>query len=275
MKSSNSLRVLLVMLASAMPSVADEGSSAAEMARKLQDPLANIKALMTDNDVLFDTGQDETSYSFQLQPVYAIPFEKAGFNLVNRGVFPILGMAPGSQKPIVGEPLPPGDGLEWGLGDSMLQFFFSPRNESAWKWGVGPVLSLRTRTNERLSGPGWGAGPIAVLVGNIGESLSTAFIGGHVWGEEDGFSTTILQPMIFYNIPGAPGWTINYSNIIAYDWNASSGNEWTVPLGLGGSKTVATKSGLGIDYLLGYYYNVARPEGAADHILKWGVSFLF
>jgi hypothetical protein len=31
------------------------------MSRKLQDPLANIKALMTDNGVEYKTGQDETS----------------------------------------------------------------------------------------------------------------------------------------------------------------------------------------------------------------------
>lgn len=39
-------------------------SSAAEMARKLQDPLANISAIMTDNDILFKSGETEASYSF-------------------------------------------------------------------------------------------------------------------------------------------------------------------------------------------------------------------
>lgn len=39
----------------------------------LQNPLANIKAIMTDNAVGFDTGDDDgTSYDFQFQSVYAI-----------------------------------------------------------------------------------------------------------------------------------------------------------------------------------------------------------
>ncbi len=130
------------------------------MARKLQDPLANIKALMTDNDINFNSGNDETSYGFQLQPVYAVPFEKQGFNLVNRAVIPILGMADGGQKPILGEPTPSGDGYTWGLSDSLLQFFFSPKTEDPWKWGLGPMVSLKTRTDDKLAGPGWGGGQL-------------------------------------------------------------------------------------------------------------------
>jgi hypothetical protein len=223
MRRTISLIVFILTVAWAIPSSADEGEGAAEMARKLQDPLANIAALMTDNDVNFNTGNDETSYGFQLQPVYAVPLEKAGFNLVNRAVIPILGMAPQAQKPIVGEPLPPGDDRTWGLSDSVLQFFFSPRNDSAWKWGAGPMFSLKTRTDDKLAGPGWGGGPIAVLVGNFSESVSAAFIGGHLWGEQDGFSMSMLQPMIFYNLSNA--WNVHYNNMITYDWNATSGNE--------------------------------------------------
>lgn len=248
------------------------GDAAAEMARKLQDPLANIKALMTDNDINFNTGNDETSYGFQLQPVYAIPFEDKGFNLVHRAVIPILGIAPGGQKPILGELLPSGDGLTWGLSDSLLQFFFSPRTDDPWKWGVGPMVSLKTRTDSDLAGLGWGAGPIAVLVGDIGKHISTAFIGGHLWGEEEGFSTSMLQPMIFYNLPNA--WNIHYNNMITYDWNADSSNAWTVPLGLAVGKMFALKSGHGLEFFAGPYYNAARPEGAADWTLKWGINWL-
>ena len=246
--------------------------SAAEMAKKLQDPLANIKALMTDNDINFNTGKDETSYGFQLQPVYAIPFEDQGFNLVNRAVIPFLGIAPEGQKPILGEPLPSGESYAWGLSDSLLQFFFSPRTDDPWKWGIGPMFSLPTRTDDLLKGPGWGAGPIAVLVGGAG-NLSTAFIGGHLWGDVEGFSTSILQPMLFYNI-GTEGWTVHYNNIISYNWNADSRNAWTVPLGLGVSKTFALKGGHGIDPLVGVYYNVARPDGAADWAIKWAITWL-
>ena len=55
------------------PVVAQEpqsaGDAAAEMARTLQDPLANIVAVMTDNDILFKTGDDDVSTQLQIQPI--------------------------------------------------------------------------------------------------------------------------------------------------------------------------------------------------------------
>ncbi|MFC4993868.1 hypothetical protein [Rubritalea tangerina] len=58
-----------------LPVIAQD--SASEMARKLQNPLANIRALMTDNVVAYNTGlTNDTSFNFQLQPVYAIDFEE-------------------------------------------------------------------------------------------------------------------------------------------------------------------------------------------------------
>jgi hypothetical protein len=121
--------------------------------------------------------------------------------------------------------------------------------------------------------PGWGGEPIFVLVGGFGD-LSTSFIGGHLWGQQDNFSLSILQPMLFYNI-GDNGWTVHYNNIISYDHNASSGNNWTVPLGLGVSETIAFGSGIGTEPLVGYYYSVVRPNGAADQTFKWSVNLLF
>ena len=50
------------------------------MARNLQDPLANVSAFMTDNDIQFKSGKDgdTTIYSFQLPPVYAFDFPDPG-----------------------------------------------------------------------------------------------------------------------------------------------------------------------------------------------------
>ena len=54
------LIVFILMVVHATSSFADE---AAEMARKLQDPLANIKALMTDNGI---SGAGRNGYSTML-----------------------------------------------------------------------------------------------------------------------------------------------------------------------------------------------------------------
>jgi hypothetical protein len=76
-----SLFLLIALAAPTTISLAEEkgGGGAAEMARKLQDPLANIKAVMTDNTIGFNTGDDDgTSYGFQIQPVYAIDLPDKG-----------------------------------------------------------------------------------------------------------------------------------------------------------------------------------------------------
>jgi hypothetical protein len=88
--------------------------AAAEMAKKLQPPLANIKAVMTDNSIAFDTGDDDgTSYGFQVQPVYAIDFPERGVTIVPGAVIPILGLEPGTKTRITGEdgnPIPSDSG---------------------------------------------------------------------------------------------------------------------------------------------------------------------
>ena len=148
--------------------------SAAEMARKLQNPLANIKALMTDNAIGFDTGTtDDTSFAFQLQPVYAVDMPDRGFTLIPRANIPILGLEPGTDTPRTGQPTA-GTGSTWGLGDSVVQAFFAPYTESTLKWGIGPQISIPTATDGALEGPGWGAGVAGVLTGEFTPELTFA-----------------------------------------------------------------------------------------------------
>ena len=248
------------------------GDAAAEMARKLQDPLANISAIMTDNDVSWTNGN--ANYGFQIQPVKAFSFDDLGINLVARAIIPIVGVKDDFQKRLFGNPVSTGSGRIWGLSDISTQFFFSPKTDSAWKWGAGPMISLRTRTDEAVAGPGWGAGPVGVLVGGLSPDVSLSVVGGHLWGQEDGFSTSFSQLMLFYNPPFAPGWAIGYNNTLSYNWNTSGSDAWTVPLGFVVGKTMDLGGGYGLDVNAGPYWNVVKPDGAADFILKFGVTLL-
>ena len=117
-------------------------------------PLANIKAVMTDTSIAFDTGDDDgTSYGFQLQHVYAIDFPERGFTFVLRAVIPILGLEPGTKTRITGEdgnPIPSDSGSVWGLGDSFLQFF-SHRTPKVSGNGVLALNSLCQRIRTAIS----------------------------------------------------------------------------------------------------------------------------
>jgi hypothetical protein len=247
-------------------------SAAAELARKLQDPLANLRVLNTENNFDFGTGDEELSATFNVQPVYAISREK--LNIVLRAVIPVVGLAPEAQEPVVDEPLPEDNGYTWGLADSQFMAFFSPKSKSKFKWGGGPLISAPTHTDSKLSGAKWGGGPAAIVVGTAGSQWTYAVIGTHVWGQ-DGYSTSTVQPMLFYNIPGTDGIAINYNAVWSYNHNATKGNEWTIPLGLSVSKPWVLKSGLALDASIGAYFNVLKPDGAADWTFRWTFGVIF
>ena len=268
MKPSVAIGFACVLGVSTFPVLAD---SAAEMQKKLQNPLANIKALMTDNAIGFDTGDtDDTSYGFQIQPVYAIDMPERGFTMIPRAVIPIMGLEPGTDVPPVGQPS--GTDNVWGLGDSVVQLFIAPHSDSNWKWGLGPQVSLPTASRTQLEGPQWGGGFAGIVVGALTEKLSFAGIVGNLWGEND-FNTMILQPQFYYEI--GPGKSIAYNAVISADWEADSDNRWTVPLGLSYNQTFDMGNGHGFDVMVGPYYNVERPDGAAKWSLRFGLTWLF
>ena len=245
--------------------------SAADIAKAMQDPLASITALMTDNTINFNTGEpkETTGYNFQLQPIYAVPMKT--FNFVPRAVIPIIGAPGGANWPGLGEPTP-GNDLTWGLGDIILQSFFSPKSKGTWKWGAGPQFSLGTATDSAVAGPGWGVGVGAVVVGGAGD-FSFAFLIAQHWGESS-FSVASVQPMVYYNPPSMPGFSINYNNTVALDWKSAEGREWTIPLGLSVSQAFQIGRGHGLELSLGAYGMVARPEGAPSWQLKIGINWL-
>jgi len=250
-----------------------QGPSAAELARKAQDPLGDVRAIMTDNTISFGTSDNDTAYGFQILPAYSIPTDR-GYNLIARAVIPIVGAPVGASLPrLGGEPISD-EGATWGLSDSILQLFWTPSTTSAIKWGIGPQVSLRTRTSDQVGGPGWGGGIAGVVFGSAGD-LAYGSLLMHHWGEE-GYSVTSLQPIVYYNVSALPGSYVGYNNAITYNWDAGSGDRWQLPLGLTFGRTFPVGSaGHALDLSLGGYSLVVKPDGGADWQLKFGISVFF
>ena len=266
-----SLVIGLLLLGAGWASV-EELSPEEIAARKASDPLGNVQAIMTDNTIGFNAGPDEndTSFGFQIQPVYAIPGEQ--FNMIARAVLPIIGLEAGTVAPPIGWEPRPEEGSTWGLGDTILQYFFSPKSEGSFKWGIGPQVSLSTHTSERTAGPGWGGGFAGVFFGGSGQ-WSYGAIGMQHWGQ-DGFSVFTLQPIVMYMIKSLPGAYIGYNNAMTYNWNAET-DKWSVPLGLTFGKAIVFSSGDFMDLSVGAYPLVVRPDGAPSWQLKLGISYFF
>lgn len=267
---------VLLTLASTAGARADDAEESADaaMARMLQDPLATVSLINTDNSANFGMGDDEdVGYSFMVQPVYSIPAPELGVNFLPRAIIPIIGAPAGSDFPKLGEERQSRGGTTFGLSDIQAQLFVSPSGGEGLKWGVGPQISLRTRTDSKVAGPGWGAGPAGAIVGALGP-WSFVMLAGNLWGQ-DGFNTGFFQPMVFYNFESLPGVYVGYNNAITADWNASSDNRYTVPVGLSFGKTFAFDGGYGLSLGTGAYAFPVKPDGGAEWQLKLGVTVVF
>ena len=248
--------IATILLISAPANAQDNCDAACQAARNAQDPLAPVTALITDNTIGYGPTGADTTYNYQLQPVYSIKGERA--NVILRGVLPYVRLPNGTG------------GTNSGLGDIILQGFYVPNGQEGFKFGFGPQVSLKTRSNAALGGPGYGIGGVVVGFGIAG-NLSYGGIVGHLWGG-NGFSATTINPIVFYNMDLFGGSYVGYSNTIAYNWKATSGNKWTAPIGLTFGKTWVLNGGYALDTSIGAYKVASRPSGSNDTQFKFAVS---
>ncbi|MBP2649147.1 MAG: hypothetical protein H6Q77_2771 [Gemmatimonadetes bacterium] len=122
----------------------------------------------------------------------------------------------------------------------------------------------------------WAVGPTAVLLAMPGHFVLGG-LANQLWtfadaGGDPDVNQLLIQPFINYNF--ARGWAVTFAPILTADWNAASGQEWTVPLGLGLTKTtVFNRRPMTIGGQ--YYYNVVRPDAGPSSQLRIQVALLY
>ena len=62
--------------------------------------------------------------------------------------------------------------------------------------------------------------------------------------------------------------------MITANWEADSGNRWTVPFGGGVGRLVKIRN-QPVDFKLAGYWNAEKPDNAADWSAQFTVKFLF
>lgn len=179
--------------------------------------------------------------------------------------------------PLVYQPeLAPGFGDVFGLGDIQQSLFLSPARPGQVIWGVGPILQFPSATDDSLGQGKWGAGPTAVALTIQGPWLFGALV-NNVWsfaGDKDrrDVNQMLIQPFVTYTFPGA--WYLESAPIITADWKAQGDDRWTVSLG-GGVGKIVRLGKLPVNASAGAYYNVVRPDNAAEWQLRIRIQFLF
>ena len=240
--------------------------SEGELAKKTQNPVADLISVPFQNNFNLGAGtdHDQTIYTLNVQPVIPLHLTE-DWNLITRIIAPII-----NQPSLF-----PGAESAFGLGDLNPTFFLSPAKPGALIWGVGPTFTLPTATDSRLGSGKWSMGPAVVgltmqgpwVVGALANQ-QWSFAG---WRDQD-VSQLLIQPFVNYNLPDA--WYLVSAPILTANWEASSGNKWTVPLG-GGVGKLFKLDKLPINTQLQAYYNVERPDLSADWQLRFQLQFLF
>jgi hypothetical protein len=97
----------------------------------------------------------------------------------------------------------------------------------------------------------------------------------NVWsvgGSGQNVNKAVIQPFVNYNFD--KGWYISSVPIITADWEAKSGDKWTVPLG-GGIGRLFKIGNQPVNFQVQAFGNVIRPEFGPDWQLRVQLQFLF
>lgn len=237
---------------------------ATALAKETQNPVANLTSVPLQFN--FTSGGDlgdRTQSKVNFQPVIPLPITRA-WNVIARPIFPIV------NSPVAN------DQRKLGLGDLELELFATSAKADKLVWGLGPVASFPTATNDAVGTGQWGLGPGAALLLANGPWV-VGFLANNVWklagsSETPRLDTFTLQP--FINLNFTNGWAIPFSPLITSNWSAKKGNEWTVPLGLGVSK-VHNIGSQAVNMSLQYYRNVLYPEGAGANQVRLVFALLY
>jgi hypothetical protein len=244
---------------------------AAELARAVQNPVADLISLPFQNNTNFEFGPKEKALNrLNIQPV--IPFGiDDDWQVITRTIVPII-----SQPQ-----LRPGQDRRNGIGDTTFTAFLSPVRPSFGGnliWGVGPVALIPTATSHRLGQEKWGFGPSFVGLTMQGPWVVGSLV-SQVWSTggsgDENVSVFTWQPFVNYNLPG--GTYLSSSPLITANFEANrASDEWTVPLGGGVGRIFRFGPNLPpVNASIQGFYNVEKPSAVGYWDLRVQIQLLF
>ena len=243
----------------------DGQANAAELAKKLQNPIADLISVPFQNNWDFGIGPaDAMRYTVNIQPVIPVSLTTE-WNLIIRTIMPVI---------YAESPVPGGDNKA-GLGDITQSFFFSPKEPTSggWIWGVGPVFLYPSATDSALGAEKFGLGPTAVVLKQE-HGWTYGMLFNHIWsvagnGSRDNVSSTFLQPFLTYTTKTFTTFGINTET--TYDWEHHQG---TVPINWFVQQLLKIDK-LPIAFQLGVRYYAEKPAGGPDWGLRFVTTLLF
>ena len=245
-----------------------DGKSIAEVAKQLNNPVADLWALnfqfnryYLQGDVTDRTREQDV---LNFQPVLPIHLTKE-WNLITRPVIPFVFSTPDFE---------PGKGWDEtsGIGDVAVVSLLSPAKlKDGFIWGAGPTFIFPTATNDALGQGKYQAGPAAVGL-YMGKDWIFGTLAQQWWsfaGDGDRESTSQANIQYFIQYLFGDHWQIGMTPNILIDWKEDQKNRFTVPVGLGIGKLVMIGP-LPVKFTAEVDYMAIHPDDFGQH---WGVRF--
>ena len=275
----------------------------AQMSRLMDNPLGNVAMLFTQFDFYQmknpNTGRTEDKYNY----MGIAQFPKGlgeNWNLINRIVWNVPSMPLSQSKidragslagaqygelqgaitpPTGASPLPIDlfPGRTTGFGDMYYVGLFSPKKPidfGAGKivWGAGFDVMFPTASEEILGTGKWGAGPSALGV-YLGPKWKLGALVQQYWdfaGDSDRDNVNLMNLQYFYMYSLNETTSIGAAPNIIANFEQSSGNKWTVPIGLGINKTINIGK-VPVRFGLEAYYSAIKPDDVVG--TEWNYRF--
>ncbi len=241
-----------------------EGES--DLAKAAQNPVGDLISLPFQNNTNFGFGPyDRTQNVLNIQPVVPIGLGSE-WNLITRTIFPVI-----TQPDFFSE-----NGSTTGLGDINFTAFLSPKAPGKIIWGAGPALIFPSATENNLGSGKWSAGPSVVVLTMSGPWVAGIIV-SNVWsfaGQSNRADVNFFLAQYFVNYNMDHGWYIVSAPIITSNWEATSGNNWTVPFGAGAGK-IFRLGKQPMNFSMQAFYNVVKPDFGPDWQLRFQLQFMF
>jgi len=260
MKSITKLCLLFIMVLVSVNLVFAQDEE--DLSQQAANPIANLMSFPFQNNTNFGIGPyDRTSNVLNIQPV--IPFFDG--MLITRSIFPIVWIPDVTQESGM---------VSTGLSDILLTAFYVPPSEKL-TWGPGLAIEIPSGGEKRGSEK-WGVGPSIVLLVQPGD-WTFGLLANNIWsvaGNSDAADVNKGLINLFIVRQLGEGWYVTSAPIITVNWNAESGQQWSVPIGAGTGKLSFVGGKLPLNIQIHYYYYVVKPDFGPDWQLRTQIQVL-
>ena len=253
-----------------------------------QNPVAGLISVPIQSNTNFGVGPFSRNQNvLNIQPVIPLNVSQS-WNMIIRWITPIVWQpAPGTANLEVfgidldtpayfaAQDVQAHAGV-FGFGDVTPTFFFSPAKPHKLIWGAGPMFALPTATGKVLGQGKLSVGPSLVALMQPGPWTIGGLV-NNIWSVAGPSDRADVKQMLFqyfinYNLK--KGWSISMSPTITANWQASSGNAWTVPLG-GGVGRVFRLGYQPMNASVAFFGNAVHPISGSPWGMRLQISLLF